>query len=182
MREAKAAAATGIAIRPPVIGRKAQASGPWAAHIGSGKRPHRTFCDKASISRLCAHRAASRGRDHSCRIEPQEPTMATGDRHSSTQGLQTWRSSPSLPPCHRRRCRHVPAIPDVQAPIALPGCGADGRRCQEADREASLGRFLSAEQSGGYGDPGRANHTLSIARRHCLYGWQSVRWRRTTRG
>jgi len=68
-------------------------------------------------------------------------------------------------------------IPDVQstdraAGIAEP-MGASPR-CQEADR-ASVARLAPLLERNSPADAAileRANHTLSIARRHCLYGWQ----------
>jgi hypothetical protein len=68
-------------------------------------------------------------------------------------------------------------IPDVQsadrtAGIAEP-MGASPR-CREADR-ASVAQLAAILERNGPADAPileRANHTLSIARRHCLYGWQ----------
>jgi len=68
-------------------------------------------------------------------------------------------------------------IPDVHgtdrtAGIAEPG-GASAR-CLEADR-ASVARLEALLELNRQADAAileRANHTLGIARRHCLYGWQ----------
>jgi len=67
-------------------------------------------------------------------------------------------------------------IPDIQntdraAGIAEP-MGASPR-CREADRAivAQLAPLLERNSPADAPILERANHTLSIARRHCLYGW-----------
>jgi len=67
-------------------------------------------------------------------------------------------------------------IPDVQGADRDVGTveqAGVSPRCAEADRAsvAELAAVLERHGPGGTAIQERATHTLSIARRHCLYGW-----------
>ena len=68
-------------------------------------------------------------------------------------------------------------IVDVQSTDRESGSNESGGlspRCLEADR-AAVAQLATALEQNGPADAAileRANFTLSIARRHCLYGWQ----------
>jgi len=65
-------------------------------------------------------------------------------------------------------------VPSVDRDLGVVEPGGVSRACQEADREsvARLAALLERNSPAHAAILERANYTLGIARRHCLYGWQ----------
>ena len=65
-------------------------------------------------------------------------------------------------------------VPGADRDVGVVEPGGVSLACREADRE-SVARLAALLERNGPAHEAileRANHTLSIARRHCLYGWQ----------
>lgn len=67
----------------------------------------------------------------------------------------------------------IPDVPSTDRNVGTVELAGASSRCQAADQAsvAQLAALLERNSPAGAAILERANHTLGIARRHCLYGW-----------